>query len=46
MAKMRKDIEEQAMQHDQTVSSMRAKQQAALTEMQEEIDALKKSKSK
>ena len=46
MAKLRKDIEEQSVQHEQTVASMRSKQQSALAEMQEEIDALKKSRSK
>ena len=46
MMKLKKELEAQAMQHEQSVSSMRTKQNQALQELQEEIDGLKKAKSK
>ena len=46
MTKLKKELEAQAMQHEQSVSSMRTKQNQALQELQEEIDGLKKAKSK
>ena len=44
--KLRKDVEEQTLQHEQSISSMRNKQNMALQELQEEIDGIKKTKSK
>ena len=46
ITKLRRELEEQASQHEQSVNSMRAKQNAALQELQEDLDALKKTKSK
>ena len=46
ITKLRRELEEQASQHEQSVNSMRAKQNAALQELQEDLDSLKKTKSK
>lgn len=46
IVKLRKDLEEQALANEQTVNSMRAKQNQALQEMQDELDNVKKSKAK
>lgn len=46
MTRLKKELEAQAMQHEQSLSSMRSKQNQALQELQEEIDGLKKAKSK
>ena len=43
---MRRELEEQASQHEQSVNSMRAKQNQAMQELQDEMDSLKKAKSK
>lgn len=46
IVKIRKDLEEQALAHEQTVNSMRSKQAQALQEVQDELDNVKKSKAK
>ena len=46
ITRLRRELEEQAGQHEQSVNSMRTKQNQALQELQDEIDGLKKSKSK
>ena len=46
ITRLRRELEEQASQHEQSVNSMRTKQNQALQELQDEIDSLKKSKSK
>lgn len=46
ITRLRRELEEQASQHEQSVTSMRTKQNQALQELQDEIDSLKKSKSK
>ena len=44
--KMRRDFEEQAMQHDQAVSALKKKQQDAVNELSDQLDSLQKAKSK
>jgi hypothetical protein len=46
IVKLRKDLEEQSLSSEQTINSMRTKQNAALQEVQDELDGVKKSKSK
>lgn len=46
IVKLRKDLEEQALASEQTINSMRTKQNQALQELQDELDGVKKSKSK
>ena len=46
ITRLRRELEEQAHQHEQSVNSMRVKQNQSLQELQDEIDGLKKAKSK
>lgn len=46
ISKLRRDVEEANVQHEQAISSMRNKHQQALSEVQEELEASKKAKSK
>lgn len=46
ISKLRKDVEEANVQHEQAISSMRSKQQQALSEVQDELETTKKGKSK
>jgi len=46
MAKLRKEMDEMALQNEQTVSSLRSKNQATINELSDELEAFKKSKHK
>ena len=46
IGKLRRDVEEANVQHEQAISSMRSKNQQALAEVQEELETFKKSKAK
>lgn len=46
IVKLRKDLEEQSLANEQTINSMRAKQNQALQELQDELDNVKKAKAK
>ena len=46
IGKLRRDVEEANVQHEQAISSMRSKHQQALGEVQEELETFKKSKAK
>lgn len=46
LAKLRRDLEEQSLQNEATVSALRKKQNDVLAEMGEKIDQLNKEKMK
>lgn len=46
LLKLRRDLEEQTLQHEAQVSSLRKKQQDAANEMSDQIDQLQKVKSR
>jgi hypothetical protein len=46
LLKLRRDLEEQALQHEAQVSALRKKQQDAANEMAEQIDQLQKVKQR
>lgn len=46
ISKLRRDVEEANVQHEQAISSMRSKHQQALSEVQEDLETVKKNKAK
>lgn len=44
--KLRRDLEEQAMQHEANAASLRKKQQDAVNEMADQLDQVTKAKQK
>ena len=46
LLKLRRDLEEQALQHEAQISALRKKQQDAANEMSDQIDQLQKAKSR
>ena len=46
LLKLRRDLEEQSLQHESQVASLRKKQQDAANEMSDQIDQLQKVKSR
>lgn len=46
LLKLRRDLEEQAMQHESVASSLRKKHQDAVNELSDQLDQVNKSKQK
>ena len=46
LQKLRRDLDEQAMQHEATAASLRKKQQDAINELSDQMDQVNKAKSK
>ena len=46
LLKLRRDLQEQVLQHEAQVSSLRKKQQDVANEMSDQIDQLQKAKSR
>ena len=46
LLKLRRDLEESALQHDTQVAALRKKQQDAANEMADQVDQLQKAKSR
>lgn len=46
LQKLRRDLDEQAMQHEATAGSLRKKQQDAVNELSDQMDSLSKAKQK
>lgn len=46
LLKLRRDLEEQSLQHESQVAALRKKQQDAANEMADQIDQLQKAKSR
>ena len=46
LLKLRRDLEEQTLQHEAQISALRKKQQDAANEMSDQIDQLQKAKSR
>jgi len=46
LLKLRRDLEEQAMQHEAVAASLRKKQQDAVNELSDQLDQVNKAKQK